>query len=104
MKLNDEFSSVRSSRINSQLSALISSKTYTPSIASSVPRTVLSSHLTEKLAEQLVVDEYGYTDKQCRTCGARIRSLMRVISLLVNLFLFFGLAITTSRCGLVFSI
>ena len=47
-------------------------------------RTSLSSQLCEFLEANIVLDEYGFTDKPCRQCGNRL-SLEELIALCVPL-------------------
>lgn len=42
----------------------------------------LSSHLTEVLENFLIIDEYGFTDKACRTCESRL-SFEEVVALCI---------------------
>ena len=93
-----EYSSVRTSRVQSIAAKSIisigpssSRMSRVSSKVSSVPTskitTALSqatSHLTEILSTKLVIDEYGFTNKTCRSCSTNL-SIEEVIALTIPL-------------------
>lgn len=92
-----EFSSVRTSRVQSiAAKSIVSSNIHSSrmsrvtSHASSVPRSKITgmsqatSHLTEQLEDKFFIDEYGFTDKVCRTCANQL-SIDEIIALAIPL-------------------
>jgi hypothetical protein len=92
-----EYSSVRTSRVQSiaaksVLSSAIHSSRMSriSSKASSVPTSKITgvsqatSHLTELLQSKLLIDEYGFTDKACKTCSNHL-SIEEIVALTIPL-------------------
>lgn len=69
--------SSRMSRVSSKISSVPSSK-----IASAL--SAATSHLTELLSSKMIIDEYGFTNKSCRSCG-NVLSIEEVIALSIPL-------------------
>ena len=90
-----EFSSVRTSRVQSiAAKSIISSHgpgsvmSRVSSKISSVPSSKITgvshatSHLTELLSAKINIDEYGFTDKACRNCS-NLLSIEEIIALTI---------------------
>lgn len=93
-----EFSSVRTSRVQSiaaksilSVGAMSSRMSRVSSKISSVPSSKITaalsqatSHLTEILSSKIQIDEYGFTNKVCRSCSNNL-SIEEVIALSIPL-------------------
>lgn len=93
-----DFSSVRTSRVqsiaaksilsvgvtSSRMSRVSSKISSVPSSKISAALSQATSHLTELLSSKLLIDEYGFTNKACRSCSNNL-SIEEVIALTIPL-------------------